>query len=1002
MRKFILLALMIICAVMAHAQTATNFSTTVANVAATAIQLQGSVPGGNVISYQVAGFGCSGCTAPTNGTIQSLNTTTGMLVYKPNAGFTGIDTLTFKVGATPTGGGSTTLSSLATLTITVSNAKTRVVDTLPNPDGSPRSGKITFFLVQAATGPAGLITVTASVSATLNSAGQFDVQLYPTTALSPQTYYNVRFQPSNSTREESLGVFNIPASTSPVALWTNRVLDANLAARYTIADQAAVSALKDAIVTQSLAGLTGITLGRITKVDSTGKLSDAPMVDGSTELEINKKTKINADLQAQNYVGIQNQHLPPTISDKQIANSTLNNPTVTGQVQGNMAVQGTLSAQILQGSCAGCTGGGQTGAVINPGATTVGADSDSTGDGVVDLQTRGIPRLRAENGGGITVYDAPGQDNQAARRYEVEAEGEEVRSSRFANLAAAATAIGSSETNLLVNKNITCNSAVDWPAQSVIKFTGRGKIVFASGCVLTFKGPGIEASPNRQIFSGFTSNASTPPIKWDTSYPDQISFKWFGGSISATGAANSNAWRLMFDAQAASMPDGSNPTIVRQGANVYIPPSTSACYPFDDTAQITRPSYVHGAVSAGWYRTTCLSFPKGKTGIYVNGENTWLSPYSSGPVYASFTTLENLTVIGGGYKHDATTSPIDMSVDTTSGSLVVNRNSSDTTHTFGQDIAAETTVTINRYSYAIAAKNSTTQITLQKPRIFVVASTGVSTVLMLSGIGPHTLSGATVTSSTDWVGQQIEIDSKLYTISSMAHNNTSHITTITLSTNFSGTTNATGTDCIGNGSPCHRGTATIQSLNTMSAKDLWVNNAHGFDLKGQVTLKNFHVRNFAGNGVQASTPSMPLGASTCTGCVNQNNSHISRGMIYDIAGHGITTFGLETNNIAIDSVDVSQTMAACFLMGSFLGVTYRSTHCASAELAGFYNPFGGGAAGSNRIKDAYVESGTPSNVLSQGDRLDETGGGVDPASNGVATNTSSSFFNMTNLQVKRD
>jgi hypothetical protein len=407
---FLLLAAAAICFERAFGQTATSFGATVANISASTITLQGSVPGGNTISYQAAGFGCTGCAAPANGTILSLNAATGVLVYKPNVGYTGTDTLTFKVGATPTGGGSTTLSSVATLTITVTSAKTRVVDTLTDPNGAPLAGKVTFILTQPATGPSGLITASSSVSANLDSAGRFDIQVYPCTALSPQAFYQVYYYPAaGAARGELVGVFNIPASNTTVTLSPYRVTDTNLAARYTFADKASVDGLTSAVATQSLAAITGTTPNRITKIDANGKLADSPISDGAEAVTVSKKVVVAGDLQAQNYVGIQNSHLPPILSEKTISNSTLQNPAITGTVQGNATVQGTLTAQNLVGNCSGCTGlTGATGGVANAGSTTAGADTDVDGIGVLDLQTRNLTRARIENDGRLTLFSALG------------------------------------------------------------------------------------------------------------------------------------------------------------------------------------------------------------------------------------------------------------------------------------------------------------------------------------------------------------------------------------------------------------------------------------------------------------------------------------------------------------------------------------------------------------------------------------------------------------------
>lgn len=70
----------------------------------------------------------------------------------------------------------------------------------------------------------------------------------------------------------------------------------------------------------------------------------------------------------------------------------------------------TLQSSDLNGlSGAGLTGiGAGTGGVINTGSTTVGADSDADGVGVVALQTRGLTRLQIENTGRTTLAHASG------------------------------------------------------------------------------------------------------------------------------------------------------------------------------------------------------------------------------------------------------------------------------------------------------------------------------------------------------------------------------------------------------------------------------------------------------------------------------------------------------------------------------------------------------------------------------------------------------------------
>jgi hypothetical protein len=77
----------------------------------------------------------------------------------------------------------------------------------------------------------------------------------------------------------------------------------------------------------------------------------------------------------------------------------------TLQVNDDVSVTGNVTATAFVGSGAGLTGiGTGTGGVLNTGSTTIGADTDSDGVGVVDLQTRTTTRLRINNDGVIEGF----------------------------------------------------------------------------------------------------------------------------------------------------------------------------------------------------------------------------------------------------------------------------------------------------------------------------------------------------------------------------------------------------------------------------------------------------------------------------------------------------------------------------------------------------------------------------------------------------------------------
>jgi hypothetical protein len=122
------------------------------------------------------------------------------------------------------------------------SAKTRIVDRVLDAGGNPRPGKVTFILTRKASGPDGIIPVGATISATLDQSGTFDISVYPSASLSPKTYYQVWFAGSDN-RQELIGIYDIPASTAIITLAAYKVTDTNLAAQYTFASATDVNAL---------------------------------------------------------------------------------------------------------------------------------------------------------------------------------------------------------------------------------------------------------------------------------------------------------------------------------------------------------------------------------------------------------------------------------------------------------------------------------------------------------------------------------------------------------------------------------------------------------------------------------------------------------------------------------------------------------------------------------------------------------------------------------------
>jgi hypothetical protein len=417
---------------------AASFSTAVPVTAQSVIQLQGSDADGTPLVYATT-------SSPAHGALSNLNAATGAVVYTPAAGYTGADSFNYTV----TSGGAT--SAAGTVTITVTAARTRVIDTLTNPDGSPRQGKVSFFLTQAASSPSGTIPAKASVSAQLSPTGQFDVSLYPSRAVSPVQYYQAWFDDSVTRNTQLLGIYDIPAATTAVTLAGYRVTDANLSAQYVFASKAEVDALTAAVAAATTAQLfPSLTAGKHILWNGSG-FANSLISESGGAVTIGGNTTVSGTVTATGYTGIQAANVPnldaskittgtlgaarvpnldaskittgtfpasviPDLSAAKITSGTLPNAQTTASsantpstivardASGNFSA-GTVTATNLVGNGAGITGlTGATGGVSNTGSTTVRADSDSDGVGVIDLQTKdGVTGLRVENDGAVNV-----------------------------------------------------------------------------------------------------------------------------------------------------------------------------------------------------------------------------------------------------------------------------------------------------------------------------------------------------------------------------------------------------------------------------------------------------------------------------------------------------------------------------------------------------------------------------------------------------------------------
>lgn len=264
------------------APVATSFSTAVPVSAQSLIQLQGSDADGTSLTYATT-------TSPAHGALSQLNTSTGAVVYTPTTGYTGADSFQYTV----TSGGDTT--SAATVSITVTAAQTRVMETFTNPDGTPRQGKVSFFLTQVSSSSSGLIPVKASVSCKLSPSGVCDVSLYPSRAVNPVQYYQAWFDDSTTGNSQLIGIYDIPASTTTISLSGHRITDANLSAQFTFASRAEIEQLSKAVASATTAALfPNLTAGRHILFNGSGFV-DSLVVEGGSSVTVNANQTVNGD-----------------------------------------------------------------------------------------------------------------------------------------------------------------------------------------------------------------------------------------------------------------------------------------------------------------------------------------------------------------------------------------------------------------------------------------------------------------------------------------------------------------------------------------------------------------------------------------------------------------------------------------------------------------------------------------------------------------------------------
>jgi hypothetical protein len=352
--------------------TATSFATTVPVNAASPIALNGADVDGTALTFTTL-------SSPAHGALSLLNTSTGYLIYTPTASYTGSDSFTYKV----TSGGED--SSTATVSITVTAARTTVIDTLVDGSGNPLKGTVSFVLTQAAnnpavagTSPGGIVPVKPALEIKLNSLGQFSAPLTPSRSYAPESYYQLWYDGGTLRSKQFIALLDVPASTVSVNIAGTRVTDTGKLSRFVFASRGEIEAMRNALASGAAnygahpiigaghtdASVEGVNVGSLFVrnaanqwqglpsapgfLQSTGSIPFYAPIDGS-QIPLNLPGRILNDA---------------TISNSTINNSSLTSPAINGGSVNNSVVNNpTINSPTLAGSVSVLNGATVTGAV---------------------------------------------------------------------------------------------------------------------------------------------------------------------------------------------------------------------------------------------------------------------------------------------------------------------------------------------------------------------------------------------------------------------------------------------------------------------------------------------------------------------------------------------------------------------------------------------------------------------------------------------------------------
>ncbi|MBV9217659.1 MAG: hypothetical protein JO053_15935, partial [Acidobacteria bacterium] len=515
-------------------------------------------------------------------------------------------------------------------------------------------------------------------------------------------------------------------------------------------------------------------------------------------------------------------------------------------------------------------------------------------------------------------------------------------------------------------KSSTVKLFYELPKNIIISASDGGTFTGASGGLLAINTGRISVPPV-QLFKSFAAGT----VKFTDQIPETVYPEWFGAKGDTVLDTYRNYVSGTDDLAAFNAMIASSGKVVgdyTQGT-LHIVLSNGKTYYLSDTLNVDTQVLMEGL--AGTQNVVpALKFAANKTGIVQHSLSTntggyLLKPYRS----ADFSIFRNFAVLGtvGSTNMNVT---VDLeTINSIPNTITLNENSGGINMSAGNGFQNGNTITIGSWTYVFDNVQSSTKVTLKKPRLFFYSfsTNGAPT--------PYIYRGSYDAYVDDWLNQKIRLpDNQVFKIIEIVHSPGEYPGSDRIKLGDVNTGIATNWVPYGNTGQ-YMGTAYLESL-AITSQNATANIYHGMDIRGQTQIENMTIREFAGNGIEGNSQSFP---SWNLGNVpNLNNSVIRRNTLYQNKGNGLRMFGINSNQILIEINDSSYNKGAGYMEQSLLGNTYVGNHSSYNTYAPHYADT---AANSSLFLNEYEETdGTSSRFggynIELGGNL-SSGGGID-------------------------